>query len=515
MGKWPPRRAKATSAVPVKRVAKRVAKQTAKRIAVRLAEGHVASPRSFQVPPELQEALQQWGPRLVQQLDAAWLRRPVSGSPLRIGTDCSGLEAPVLALDAMGIPYCHVFSSEVSAAKRRYIEANFVQAPASSRSIGWRRGNSSLRLYPDMLKRDLATLPRCDIYVCGFPCKPFSRLNTKSRAFAELAAKPFRAVLKTLAAALPAVAVLENVSGIQRYMQKVWRHLRALRWYEVLTVRLDPADMGEPVRRNRYYFLLLRADVAKDNLDARAGAMLAAGFQNPRCPLSRRLLPEGSSHLVETRSGKTHLRDALAAAQGQSFRLQRKVGRSPSAREQATFLAASTAHGSSVVNGAIDLSMSQRWARLHTDICPTVTPQARIWVCERSRFIVPLEKLLLNFVPAHALVWPAGTTDAEIEDFAGNTMHLLAAGGLAALACVLFCREGAKSRGLWMGPEGVVSFRLFSICVSNFNDHSSQGRQGHLDGAVVGPLERCCQGTPKPAAASVACSSPHGAADRR
>jgi hypothetical protein len=83
---------------------------------------------------------------LVQQLDAAWLRRPVSGSPLRIGTDCSGLEAPVLALDAMGIPYCHVFSSEVSAAKRRYIEANFVQAPASSRSIGWRRGNSSLRL---------------------------------------------------------------------------------------------------------------------------------------------------------------------------------------------------------------------------------------------------------------------------------------------------------------------------------------------------------------------------------
>ena len=45
------------------------------------------------------------------------------GPPLRVGTDCSGLEAPVLPLEALRIPHCHVFSSEACGIKRRHIEA--------------------------------------------------------------------------------------------------------------------------------------------------------------------------------------------------------------------------------------------------------------------------------------------------------------------------------------------------------------------------------------------------------
>ena len=32
---------------------------------------------------------------------------------LRVGTDCSGIEAPIEALKQLKIPYTHVFSSEI------------------------------------------------------------------------------------------------------------------------------------------------------------------------------------------------------------------------------------------------------------------------------------------------------------------------------------------------------------------------------------------------------------------
>ena len=62
------------------------------------------------------------------------------------------------------------------------------------------------------------------------------------------------------------------------------------------------------------------------------------------------------------------------------------------------------------------------------DICPTVTPAARIWVVREERFVVAVEKLLLNMVPVHLLEWPAELSEADIEDMAGNTMHLKAVG---------------------------------------------------------------------------------------
>ena len=85
----------------------------------------------------------------------------------------------------------------------------------------------------------------------------------KSKGFREVQARPFTAVLKTLRTMLPPVAVLENVVGVARYLEKVWSRLSQLRWYEVLTVRINPKDMGEPVVRNRIYFILVRLDVAR------------------------------------------------------------------------------------------------------------------------------------------------------------------------------------------------------------------------------------------------------------
>ena len=85
--------------------------------------------------------------------------------PVRVGTDCSGLDAPVFALKAVKLPggVQHVFSCENDARKRRFLEPN----------------NPAVPLHSDMLGRRHENLPRHDLYVCGFPCKSFSRLHVK------------------------------------------------------------------------------------------------------------------------------------------------------------------------------------------------------------------------------------------------------------------------------------------------------------------------------------------------
>ena len=328
---------------------------------------------------------------------------------VRVGTDCSGLEAPLLALRMLGVPHSHVFSSEIHPRKREFIEHNFACASSRGKCI----------VYPDMMRRDPP--PRCDLYVCGFPCKPFSTLHLKSKGFREVQARPFSGVLKTLRAILPPAAVLENVRGIDRYLNKVWSRVR---WYEVLTVCINPKDMGEPVTRDRMYFILVRLDVARPNLEELVGKLLRAGMATERCGLSSRLLPRGS-RLLEPRChrGARSGVGAFAPPQGS---LVASIGPQPNQRQQTAYFAA-CARAASSGGQAVDLNLSAEWASMQ-DVCPTVTPGAKLWVVKEQRFVTEVEKLLLNMVPVHLLKWPSGLSDRDIHDLAGNTMHLKAVG---------------------------------------------------------------------------------------
>lgn len=44
---------------------------------------------------------------------------------LTVGTDCSGIEAPLMALDLLNIQYMHVFSSEIDKNCIDFINRNF------------------------------------------------------------------------------------------------------------------------------------------------------------------------------------------------------------------------------------------------------------------------------------------------------------------------------------------------------------------------------------------------------
>eukprot|EP00966_Prymnesium_polylepis_P334659 7390037-Prymnesium_polylepis.2 len=116
------------------------------------------------------------------------------GLRVRVGTECSGIEAPIVALRRMGVPHSHLYSTEINASARV-----------------WSAHNCSCAAhFDDITTRDAAALPPVDLYVCGFPCQPFSSLNHNKRAD-----DPRKAVLAnvtdTIRATLPVTFVLKNV----------------------------------------------------------------------------------------------------------------------------------------------------------------------------------------------------------------------------------------------------------------------------------------------------------------
>ena len=179
--------------------------------------GHSSSPaasqggRRYTISPELRTYLATWGPELRREIEAVASRRGLGlpQKPLRMGTDCSGLDAPVFALKGAKLPHGirHEFSCELAEKKRAFLEANHPGA----------------LILKDMLRRDHATLPHVDLYVCGFPCKAFSTLHVGSKGFAERAARPFMAMVQTISTKLPPIAVLENVSGLRTHLARVHR----------------------------------------------------------------------------------------------------------------------------------------------------------------------------------------------------------------------------------------------------------------------------------------------------
>jgi len=77
---------------------------------------------------------------------------------LSVGTDCSGIEAPIQALRNLKVSFKHKFSSDIDQHVKAMIQANFEPD----------------QFYTDMIQRDVKKAPSVDLYIAGFPCQPFS-----------------------------------------------------------------------------------------------------------------------------------------------------------------------------------------------------------------------------------------------------------------------------------------------------------------------------------------------------
>ncbi len=427
------------------------------------------------IPAHLAATLREWGPTLrdrVARARSQWLQdhglsRSLGGLShafhptclWAVGTDCSGAEAPIWSLRAMGIPHRHVFSCDASARVRKYIR--LACPPAGP-------------VYEDMVSRDHRAMPAHNIYVCGFPCTPFSTLRHKSGFLKEAAAKPFWAMLQTLAAQLPALGVLENVMGIRRVMSQLKRALARLRVYHAVALPVNPTDYGEPVARPRFYILLLRCDVCLVN--------------------DRRSLLGFVEHLsgAPRETNTAHIADRMLLRRAEELRTRpvQTVSAENTARSQ-TWVAKHTALGAPVHTalpcprslttererciwafavakypGAdLVVDVSQAVDRLHLSTsgqCPCVMPGSKIIVAKVGRMMLPIEKLLVHLFPVHEMHIPASLGGGDIARLGGNTMHLKAV-GLALLigsSCIDWskaeARPGARPAGAAGEQRGLV-----------------------------------------------------------
>lgn len=384
------------------------------------------------IPPAVAAAVTSWAPALrsafVERCRRIGLELALDRA-FAVGTDCSGLEAPLLAMRCMRITVDHAFSSEISSWKRAYIEANF--RPAT--------------LFSDMIRRDHARLPACDLYVCGFSCKPFSSLHNRSKLFREKEAKVFFSTLATISKLKPRAAVLENVSGIKRVMARVLNRLRALGDYAVAVCDIDPRDIGEPVSRPRVYFILVRVDVlavSADKFPSAVTDLWEAGRGIHTASVESRWLPEGNAPATP-RSNVSPSAGAPATSRSQGsrgckWRLtvggRRRTRLDPpipglSERASAMVEVKLAELGlQSLPPQFIDASQSLNMCRF-TNFVPTVTPGAKIVVGSLRRLVSPVEKLLLNAIPVGDLIWPGFFRGSHFANMAGNTMHCAAVRG--------------------------------------------------------------------------------------
>ena len=120
-------------------------------------------------------------------------------SNIKVGTDCSGFEIPIIALEKSGVSYDHVFSSDMDPHVVKMIEAN----------------HSPRILYGDIRNRDVMQVPYVDLYVAGFPCQPFSVAGKKQGFWDEQGRGTlFFDIINYINEKRPKVFILENVRGL-------------------------------------------------------------------------------------------------------------------------------------------------------------------------------------------------------------------------------------------------------------------------------------------------------------
>ena len=444
---------------------------------------------TFSVPAALRGHLDSWGLRMrhtIDEIRTAWLQscgvsafRRFGQVGFRLGTDCSGAEAPVWSLRALRLPFEHVFSCDSNPRVRKFIAS--CCPPTMS-------------IFDDMLSRDLDAVPAVDVYVCGFPCTPYSSLRShRTKLFKEPAAKPYFAVLKYLKHRRPALAVLENVKGLRRVIRRVLDDLEKLKWYFVFWMMIDSEDFGEPVSRPRCYFLLIRRDACISSDVSQIAEFCKRCLTGTRSPVqthvSRRMFPNDSPEVKAWMKKTTSISARQTDTTGQKWlkkheEFRRGLGVQGfrasglqvvrSARQREVFSMQTQARGKDIT---IDVSQSIERAHARTTgVMPTITPRGVCIVGVLDRPVLPCEKLLLHGFPLHRMQIPSEITDADLASMGGNTMHLHSV-GLALLMGLSLLRDHLPTALPAQCPEKVVPAQFVSISEP---DRVSNGKRRRL-----------------------------------
>lgn len=175
----------------------------------------------------------------------------------KIGTDCSGIEAPIQAMEKIkkkyNIDYFHQFSSEICDYAKKCILENY----------------HPKKLYGDMKKRNVKELEDIDIYIAGFPCQPFSRAN-KFKTQVDPRLNLFQNCLDVIFEKTPKIFILENVKTLvtlnnSSYFNEIINQLENNDIYDINWKVLNTKDYGIPQSRDRLYFVGIKKSELKND----------------------------------------------------------------------------------------------------------------------------------------------------------------------------------------------------------------------------------------------------------
>jgi DNA (cytosine-5)-methyltransferase 1 len=161
---------------------------------------------------------------------------------MRVGTDCSGIEAPIEALNQLRIPVDHKWSCEINPFARMSIMAN----------------HKPTHLYEDITK-PRPNLPDIDLYVCGFPCQPFSLIGQK-KGTTDARSSIMVHCIEVIKKKLPTFFILENVKNFKTVeggapFSYLMNELESLGKYSIYADIYNTKDYGIPQNRERLYII--------------------------------------------------------------------------------------------------------------------------------------------------------------------------------------------------------------------------------------------------------------------
>ena len=213
--------------------------------------------------------------RLVSTLkddEVASIRQRWSASPLRIGTVCSGTDAPIQALenllsllnandataDGQELNIEHVFSCEYTKFKREFIVETSNPKLLFSDVTELSSGNGTCH---DGAKRNVPS--NIDVLIAGTECVDFSSLSSSRKALDDpdgKSGKTFWATQKLAKKDTPPIVILENGHLCPaNEMKKAFEEIG----YVAVHTKICSSHYLLPQSRKRAYFLFLHKDKAR------------------------------------------------------------------------------------------------------------------------------------------------------------------------------------------------------------------------------------------------------------
>lgn len=300
---------------------------------------------------------------------------------LSVGTDCSGIEAVLFALQNLNIQYTHEFSCEVDKHAKKSLLANF----------------SPRMFYDNIMGRNIEIMPYVDLYVCGFPCQPFSSVGSR-KGFNDTKGTIFFECFNYIKIKEPKMFLLENVKGLLTHnkgetFKTIMNNLHTLP-YHIEHFKLNTKHYGIPQNRERVFIV---------------------GIHNSHYNHRECRVPAPSSHTPS-------LLEFLNNVENRGAECPSLTHYSPKEKEHLEFLKQQKGADFYTKTFTSNLGLSWKFLSCIEGVCPTLTANAgNFYVSTLNRKLSKEEALALQgFPPTFKIV----VSRRQIYKQAGNSISV-------------------------------------------------------------------------------------------